>query len=152
MKNTEEYKKFVSLALEQISNYLWALGYTYQCNEFYKDSLNIERVKIKFENKLLDRSIEFHHSKNNYGKINRSNISVFIQNSKRSYILEDILKNEKINYESSKFSLLSYEGVFEQRITSFYSYLIDLFENAKIKKWLLGDKWADIPFDWGQYK
>lgn len=152
MRNTDGYNKFISITLIQTSKYLEIIGFTYQSNEFYNDSLNLEHVKINFLNSLIDRSIELNYSKNNYDGVVRDHVSVFIANAQKSYILEDVLEYEKIYYIASQFSISKYEGSFEQQVEGFCKYLINLFENPKLKQWLIGEKWADIPFDWGRYK
>lgn len=152
MKNIKEYKKFISYTINQISSCLKRLGYSYQSDELYIDSLDLEHVRILFSNNSLNRIIEFNYSKFIYNGISGSNVSVFIENDKRSYILQDILEYENVYYNKSQFSLLNYEGDFEQQVANFYCFLIELFEKEQIKLWLLGEKWGDIPFDWGDYK
>lgn len=80
-------------------------------------------------------------------------VTVFIDqvNINVSYSLEKLFKYYNIPFDPNHFCLLNYAGSFKEQLEQCCDYCIGLFDNY-LQEWIKGDKWADIPFDWGSYK
>lgn len=77
--------------------------------------------------------------------------AVFIFREKKHVDLQGFLKLLGVVNDGSKFMLKSYPGSFEEQVEDFCQFLEASFE-TNWKDVLLGEKWAEIPVDWGDYK
>jgi len=152
MKNKEEYEKFVAVFAQQIDKYILSLGYFNQGYNLYEDSLKLRHIEICYLNTTIQRRVNVNYSNFKYKDFHDASIVVSLGKLNKLYPIQNILENEKITFKQNSFSLLSYEGEFEEQIILFCEYLIGVFNIPELQEWLLGKKWVDIPFDWSPYK
>jgi hypothetical protein len=131
----------------------YILKYNYQFSQIRYGDEKMKDISILFSNLEINREIVFCYIPFDIrGNIEESVIVFFHKIPTGSYTEKEILLYEREVYDESKFNILNYEGNFEQQVEGVCKYLVNLFENPKLKEWIEGKKWEDIPFDWGRYK
>ena len=142
-------KKYV---ISKIGNYIQDLNYTFQGETIGNSEEKMGDINFLFRNIFINREIVVSYLPFDVrGDVNEC-MCIFIHRlPDDSYTLQNIFKHEGIQYNENKFCLLNYSGSFEDQLEQFCCYIIGLFENH-LKIWISGEKWEDIPFDWGRYK
>jgi hypothetical protein len=156
MNKEEKYIVVNKLIKKRIGNYLHSKNYVYKGNKIVKDINDSDSLYVSFTNPLIQRSVVFDYFYLNFRHEIAEYFVVFIEkepyaHSDDVHSIENIFKHEKKEHDASKFFLLNYEGTFERQVEQFCDYIIDLF-GKYLREWLSGEKWLDIPFDWGNYK
>lgn len=152
MKKEEKYRLFVATLKDKIGNYLSKRNYNFKGIEIIPSMGTTEWLCVRFENEIIKYDITFNYWIKSFNGDISEDISISIYNlSHYSISVYEIFKYDDIQYQNDKFCLLNYSATFEQQVEQFCEYVISLFDNH-LQRWITGEKWADIPFDWGPYK
>ena len=152
MKKEEKYILVSEIIRKEIGDYLKNKNYVFTNTEVIFGINNSDNFHVYFTNLNKKRTIEFSYTYLNFRNEVDEYFVIFITRKPHGiYSIEDILKYEKKKYDTTKFFLLNYEGAFEQQVKQFCDFIIGLFEEY-LQRWLSGEIWEEIPFDWGRYK
>ena len=151
--NIEMEKQEAKLVQNKLVNNQFLLdnGFKFQKESFGTSKLTGNNYNFFLENKQVRRSIDISFrprpQKNDYY------FFAHIENTKnKEYIsVDDFLKRNKICTDLSPFTLSNYSGTFEQKVDQFLVFLEKALKEHMYDI-LMGKKWIQIPFDWGEYK
>ena len=128
MERREMFKKFKLCAIRKFGGCLNSFGYRYRSSKCNTSINGAEFVDLVFDNEIVSRKISINFwIFGSWGNFDKS-VSVSISNRDSTLTIWEILEYDKIPYDSTKFSLLSYGGDFDGQVEELCDFIIDFFE------------------------
>jgi hypothetical protein len=127
--------------------------------ELFNDKGELIVEPIKLESSFYEYYYEF-QVKNEFGIIlafllskykDTHSVGVFIENVEMQddFMLSDWLKYEGYKFDKDPFDFATYhEDKLDLQMEGVINFLLEIFENKKLKEILEGRFWEETPFDW----